>query len=247
MRGIVDSATGVYLIDKPAGITSFEVVRRVRRALRMKKVGHAGTLDPFATGLLVVCAGRPATRETNRLMAADKLYLAELALGRETDTGDPEGRVTAERSSFVLPDAAGIEAVLASFTGRVMQRVPAYAAVKHQGRPLYHYARKGVKVEKEPRPVVIHAIDLVAVSEQRLQIRVRCGKGTYIRVLAEDIGRELGCLAHLAALRRLAVGPFTVDEAVSGAELAEPEPARSLLLPARIAVEEALARVGAVP
>ena len=235
-------ATGVYLLDKPAGLTSFDVVRRVRRALGMKKVGHAGTLDPFATGLLVVCAGRPATREISRLMATEKVYLATLALGRETDTGDPEGRVVAERP-VTLPDRAALEEVMASFTGRIMQRVPAYAAVKHKGRPLYHYARQGITVEKEPRPVTIHAIEIVDVAGARLQIRVRCGKGTYIRVLAEDIGRKLGCLAHLAALRRLTVGPFSVEDAVAGAQLDDPSRAARLLAAGRMTVDEALARV----
>ncbi len=241
----MEDATGVYLIDKPAGLTSFDVVRRVRRALGMKKVGHAGTLDPFATGLLVLCAGRPATREISRLMATEKVYLADLSLGRETDTGDPEGRVVAERP-VTLPDRAALEEVMASFTGRIMQRVPAYAAVKHKGRPLYHYARRGVTVEKEPRPVTIHAIEIVEVAGARLQIRVRCGKGTYIRVLAEDIGRKLGCLAHLAALRRLAVGPFSVEDAVAGAQLADPSVAAGLLAAGRMTVDEALSRVAAL-
>jgi len=233
---------GVYLVDKPAGITSFGVVRRVRRALSIKKVGHAGTLDPFATGLLIVCAGRGATREISRFMAGEKVYLADLALGSRTDTGDPEGRVIAEKE-VVIPARDEIVEILAGFTGEIYQRAPQYSALKHKGKPLYYYARRGIEVEKPPRQVSVSAIDLISVGDESLQIRVRCGKGTYIRALAEDIGDKIGCYAHLSALRRLVVGPFSVDEAIDGGELNDSERAARLLAVKGMRVEEALARI----
>ncbi len=233
---------GVYLVDKPAGLTSFAMVRRVRRALGIKKVGHAGTLDPFATGLLVICAGRPATREISRFMAGRKVYLAELRLGQETETGDPEGRVVSEKP-VIMPEPDELAVILAEFVGEKMQRVPRFSALKHKGKPLYYYARKGIEVEKKPRPVVIDAIDLVAAGDDRLQIRVTCSKGTYIRVLAEDIGRSIGCGAHLSGLRRLASGPFEVADAVSGDDLADPGRAAEILAANGMSVDEALARM----
>ncbi len=231
---------GIYLVDKPVGPTSFRMVQVVRRALGIKKTGHAGTLDPFASGLLVICAGRPATRQIDLLMAGDKMYEAELALGVETDTQDPEGQVVARRPVPPL-DEARLAACLAGFVGPQQQLPPLYSALKYRGKPLYRYARQGVDVPRQPRPVEIHSLELLAAAKETLKIRVRCGKGTYIRTLAADIGQALGCGAHLIALRRLQSGPFSVANAVAGAALAaEPERARELLLAARLGVEEGM-------
>lgn len=216
---------GIFLIDKPPGITSFGVVSRLKRILRMKKIGHAGTLDPFATGLLIVCAGRPATRIISRFMEGEKEYLASLKLGVETATQDIEGDVTA-RVPVGHIGPGTVEACLGRFRGRQLQTPPAYSALKHQGKPLYYYARKGIEIEKEARQVEIRELvrtdgDAVLQGEQAiLDIRVVCSKGTYIRSLAADIGRSLGCGAHLTRLRRTRSGCFSVDESLSWDRLA---------------------------
>ena len=238
---------GVFLIDKPAGPTSFRMVQRVRRLLKIKKVGHTGTLDPFASGLLIVCAGRPATRLTPQLMAGDKLYEATLRLGVETDTQDLEGQVISERPAPAL-DLAAAQSVLAGFLGERMQIPPAFSALKHQGRPLYQYARQGVLIEKEARRVRIEELVATFVKGERLGIRVRCGKGTYIRSLAADIGRALGCWAHLIELRRLENGPFSVAAAVSGHLLeGDEESARAVLLAGGLTLDGLAAWMAAAP
>jgi tRNA pseudouridine55 synthase len=215
---------GVFLIDKPVGITSFSVVSRLRRILQIKKVGHAGTLDPFATGLLVVCAGRPATRLMAGLMRGDKEYLATLRLGVETATYDTEGMVTA-RLPVGTVSASRIEECLDIFRGKQLQVPPAYSALKHQGKPLYYYARKGIAVTKEAREVEIRVLERtdgcedIHGEEATLPIRVVCSKGTYIRTLAADIGRQLGCGAHLIQLRRIRSGCFSVDDSLGWDDL----------------------------
>jgi tRNA pseudouridine55 synthase len=209
---------GVFLLDKPCGPTSFWVVRQVRRLLSVKKVGHAGTLDPFASGLLIVCAGRAATRVIDALMAGEKEYLATLCLGVRTTTGDPEGEITQRRPVQPFSDAE-LEAVFDRFRGEYWQTPPMYSALKHLGKPLYAYARKGIVIEKPPRRVFISSLAREALTfstdgTASLTIRVRSSKGTYIRRLAEDIGDAFGCGAHLAALRRTMSGPFSVERAV---------------------------------
>jgi tRNA pseudouridine55 synthase len=240
-----DFAAGVFLVDKPVGATSFSIVRRVRCLLGIRKVGHAGTLDPFATGLLIVCAGRPATRLIDRFMAGRKRYRAELQLGFETETLDPEGRIT---GTIPVPELneKQIRECLARFTGRRKQVPPFYSAVKHKGKPLYHYARKGIAIEKEPRDVEIYSIDFCGYDPRmhRLAFDVSCSRGTYIRVLAAEIGKELGCGAFLRQLRRLGSGPFAAAESVPGEELARPD-ALSLLLAGMLPVEAAVARLDA--
>jgi tRNA pseudouridine55 synthase len=231
---------GIFLIDKPVGLTSFRIVQFVRRALHIKKVGHAGTLDPFATGLLVVCAGRQATKHISRLMAGEKEYVATLLLGVETDTLDLTGRVVSEHKVGAL-DSRQIEECLAGFVGRQLQTPPQYSALKHQGKPLYYYARKGVEVEKEPREIEIFELECMGLDENSLSIRVVCSKGTYIRTLAADIGKQLGCGAHLTALRRLRNGSFSVSGAIDGSELQDQEEARAILLKHCFDVEEVLA------
>jgi tRNA pseudouridine55 synthase len=229
--------TGVFLVDKPAGPTSFRIVQQVRRALQIKKVGHSGTLDPFASGLLIICVGRPATRMISRLMCGDKVYDAKLRLGVETDTLDLEGRVLAECQVPTL-DMTMIEACLDRFRGEQMQVPPAFSAVKHEGKPLYQYARQGVVIEKPARPVLISELICTEIGDEEMGIRVRCSKGTYIRTLAADIGRALGCGAHLTALRRLDNGPFSVSAALPGTILDNRDEARSALLAHCMSLEE---------
>jgi len=219
-----ESDAGVLLVDKPAGRTSFAMVRAVRRACGIKKVGHAGTLDPFATGLLVLCIGRPATRLIEQLMVGEKEYLATVILGKTSTTLDPEGDISAGGATDRV-NGELVESVLARFRGTIMQTPPQYSAVKHKGKPLYHYARRGVHVEKEPRQVTIHTLEWDRNAGEQggglsaLDLRIVCSKGTYIRSLAADIGEELGCGAYLSALRRTQSGCFNVSDAVDGTAL----------------------------
>lgn len=212
---------GVFLVDKPAGPTSFAMVRALRRVLGLKKVGHAGTLDPFASGLLVLCAGRSATKMISSFMEGEKEYLATLCLGVETTTLDPEGEVIS-RCPVGRLQAGEIEQVLSRFRGRQMQTPPAFSALKHKGKPLYHYARKGISIIKEPREIVILQLERVddsgdlAGDECLLHLRIVCSKGTYIRSLAADIGRSLGCGAYLTELRRVRSGCFSVAGSLDG-------------------------------
>lgn len=233
--------SGIFTIDKPAGPSSFRMVQLVRRALQIKKTGHAGTLDPFATGLLIICSGRPATRLISRLMDGEKVYEATMRLGVETSTQDPEGEIVAERPVVDITPAR-VEACLAGFLGEQLQMPPIYSALKHKGKPLYHYARKGIEVERQPRLIKISDLECLDLGPDRITIRVACGKGTYVRTLAADIGDKLGCGAHLTALRRLGSGFFSVAGAVAGAELLEPVRAREALLDNRLSVEELAAR-----
>ena len=215
---------GTFLVDKPEGSSSFYMVRKVRKALGMKKVGHAGTLDPFATGLLVICAGRPATKMIDQIMVGEKEYLATLRLGIETTTLDPEGEITSNKSVGSL-SVDVVEACLERFRGEQLQVPPIYSALKHKGKPLYHYARKGIAIEKPPRNVTIYTLErtgddcLLTDSSPFLTIRVVCSKGTYIRTLGADIGTVLGCGAYLTALRRVRSGCFHVRDSVTGSDL----------------------------
>ena len=218
-----DFTAGIFLIDKPVGITSFGVVSRVRRILGMKKVGHAGTLDPFATGLLVVCAGRSATKMISSFMDGEKEYIATLCLGVETETLDPEGAEISRKQVGFL-DAETIQTCLTGFKGIQMQVPPAYSALKHQGKPLYYYARKGIEVKKDAREITVHEIERLGTGDLEgdhpsLVIRVRCSKGTYIRTLASDIGKTLGCGAYLTDLRRTKSGFFNVEDALTDADM----------------------------
>ena len=223
-NSIPDFEAGIFLVDKPVDRTSFGVVSRLRRILGIKKVGHAGTLDPFATGLLIICAARPATKLISRFMDGKKEYLATLRLGVETATQDTEGEVTA-RTPVGAISSLQVEKCLQKFRGRQMQVPPAFSALKHKGKPLYYYARKGIEITKEPREVDIITLERTDLSqsllgdEVDLDIRVVCSKGTYIRTLAADIGRSLGCGAHLVQLRRTKSGCFNVDESLTWDDL----------------------------
>lgn len=203
---------GLLLIDKPAGITSFEVVRRARRALEVKKVGHLGTLDPFATGLLPLALGE-ATKLAQFLLEEPKTYLATCRLGVETDTQDLTGQITAE--SDRLPSPEEIHRAATRFLGEILQTPPLFSAVHHQGERLYKLARRGEAVETAPRPVTIHRLEIKDIALPKVTFLVECSKGAYIRTLAHDLGRALGCGAHLISLTRLAVGFFRLEEALS--------------------------------
>lgn len=209
---------GVLLVDKPAGPTSHDVVSQVRRALGVRRVGHAGTLDPFATGLLIVCVGS-ATRLVRYLHLLDKRYEATLRLGEETSTHDPEGEAVRRSEAWREVDRAGIEEVLASFVGEIEQVPPAYSAVRVGGRRAHRLARSGEVVELEARPARVASLRLAAFAPPEVEVEAVVGTGTYVRALARDVGRALGCGAHLSALRRTAIGPFGVGEAVPLADL----------------------------
>ena len=203
---------GVLLLDKPIGFTSNDALQKTKGMLRAEKGGHTGTLDPLATGLLPLCFGA-ATKFSQVSLDADKGYRATLRLGQRTSTGDAEGDILAEHPVDV--DRASIEAACARFTGRIAQLPPMHSALKHDGRPLYDYARQGIEVGRATREVTIHRIDIVDWQSPQLVIDVQCSKGTYIRTLAEDIGAALGCGAHLSALRRTSAGLLQLDQAVT--------------------------------
>jgi tRNA pseudouridine55 synthase len=200
------------LLDKPAGLTSNAALQRVRRLYRAEKGGHTGTLDPLATGLLPICLGA-ATKFSQASLDADKAYRATLRLGVSTTTGDAEGEVLARRPVSV--DAADLRRACAALTGATLQRPPMHSALKHQGRPLYAYARAGITLERAARAVTVHALEIVEGEGDAWTLDVRCSKGTYVRSLAESIGEALGCGAHLAALRRTASGALQVREAIT--------------------------------
>ena len=204
---------GILNIDKPPDLTSHDVVAQVRRICEQKRVGHAGTLDPMATGVLVVCLGE-ATRLVEYLADSRKSYQSKIRFGITTDSFDAKGRVVQKRDWSDL-SLQLIERALAGFTGRIQQVPPMYSALKHQGQPLYRLARRGITVERKPRTVEIYAIKIMDWQPPDLTLRVDCSKGTYVRVLAHDLGQAVGPGAHLFGLTRLAVGQFRLEEAVS--------------------------------
>jgi tRNA pseudouridine55 synthase len=204
---------GIININKPGGMTSFRVVALVRRLSGERRVGHAGTLDPAATGVLPVCLGR-ATRVVEFLMDTTKTYRAEIELGIATDTGDASGQIVQKGDPFGISREA-LESALASFCGSIHQTPPMYSAVKYQGKPLYRLARAGITVERKSRLAKIYNLELVDWQPPVFTIEVSCGKGTYIRTLASDLGQVLGCGAYVKSLVRLRYGPFDIKDAVS--------------------------------
>lgn len=204
---------GVLLLDKPEGLSSNHALQRARRAMDARKAGHTGTLDPFATGLLVCCFGK-ATKISGLLLDADKAYEATIQLGSETDSGDLTGTVVATADSFSGVTPEQVDAVLPQFRGPIQQIPPMFSALKRDGKPLYEYARQGIELERPPREVVIHQLELISFTPTELRVFVHCSKGTYIRTVAQDIGRALGCYAHLTALRRTQVGPFSIETSI---------------------------------
>jgi tRNA pseudouridine55 synthase len=203
---------GILLIDKPEGMTSAAVVRTVKKTLAADRVGHLGTLDPFASGLLPICLGE-GTKIAQFLMVERKAYQGTIRLGSETDTYDLTGTVTRTAPVPALSPEM-LQVLVHRFSGESWQTPPMYSALKHQGTPLYKLARQGVEIEREPRKIVIEQFVLNAIADDLLQFSLVCSKGTYIRTLALDIGQALGCGAHLATLRRTAFGSFDITQAI---------------------------------
>jgi tRNA pseudouridine55 synthase len=219
MLGLQKELEGVLLVDKPGEHTSHDVIARLRGKLRMRKIGHAGTLDPMATGLLIVLLGK-ATRVSQFLISLDKEYEGTIELGRTTDSQDADGEVMETRPVPALSEA-DVRAAMAGFMGDQYQTPPMFSAIKIGGVPLYKRARKGEEVEREPRFIRVMAWDLLALELPRITFRLRCTKGTYVRTLAHDLGTKLGCGAHLCALRRTATDRFNVSQALTLAQIEE--------------------------
>jgi len=220
---------GLLNIDKPAGCTSRDVVNRVQRLVRPHKIGHAGTLDPLATGVLVVAIG-PATRLVEYVQQMPKTYQGTFLLGRTSDTEDIEGNVV-ELPDAAIPEHEEILVAIPRFTGSIKQRPPAYSALKIAGQPAYKLARRGEQADLAPRRVDIHSIEVVRYEHPELELLVRCGSGTYIRSLGRDLAESLGTGAVMSQLRRLAIGPFAVDEALAADALSANEVEARLLSP----------------
>ncbi|MEO8740985.1 MAG: tRNA pseudouridine(55) synthase TruB [Casimicrobiaceae bacterium] len=209
---------GILLLDKPVGVSSNTALQHVKRLYNADKAGHTGTLDPLASGLLPICFGE-ATKFAHLLLDADKAYVATLRFGITTTTGDAEGDVVLERPMNASRE--DLEALLPRFTGHIAQRPPRHAALKYHGRNYYEYAREGIEIPRAERPIVVHDMVVVSWSPPHATLAIRCGKGTYVRVLAEDLGEALGCGAQLSALRRTATGAFELAGAVAFDSLGE--------------------------
>jgi tRNA pseudouridine55 synthase len=209
---------GFILINKPAGITSHDVVDKLREITKIKRIGHAGTLDPFATGLLILGIGREFTKKLSIFQKKDKEYIATLKLGAESDTFDKEGKIV-EKKVEKIPERKEIEEVLKSFFGEIEQIPPAFSAKKIKGKKLYELARKGIKVEPKPQKVKIYEISILEYNFPYLKIKVKCSSGTYIRSLANDIGKKLGYGAYVEDLMRTKIGEFSIENAVELSKL----------------------------
>ena len=209
----------VILIDKALGMTSFNVVYKIRKKIKVKKVGHAGTLDPFATGLLIICTGKK-TKSITDFQEQNKTYTGVITLGKKTPSMDTETEFIEENSiDDVTLDK--IEEVRKSFLGKQLQKPPMYSAVKHKGKALYKYARKGIEVVREPREIEINSFSITKIALPDVHFEINCSKGTYLRVIADDFGDRLGCGAYLSALRRTKIGAYSVDDAFTIEEFAE--------------------------
>lgn len=231
---------GVFLLDKPQGISSNDILQKVKRLFQANKAGHTGALDPLATGMLPICLGE-ATKFSQFLLDSDKRYLVTAKLGERTDTSDAEGVVVKTRTVHV--GEAEIIAALGQFRGDILQVPTMFSALKHHGKPLYEYARQGMTVEREARPITIFELCFIEYKAPYLTLEVHCSKGTYIRTLIDDLGEALGCGAHVTALRRLAVANYPIDAMITYADLqqlSENQPLEMLdqyLLPLDTAVE----------
>ncbi|WP_107879159.1 tRNA pseudouridine(55) synthase TruB [Neisseria animaloris] len=226
---------GVLLLDKPTGLSSNTALQKARRLYRAEKAGHTGVLDPLATGLLPVCFGE-ATKFAQYLLDADKAYTATLKLGEATSTGDIEGEIIATaRTDISLTE---FQTACQALTGAIRQVPPMFSALKHEGKPLYEYARKGIVIERKPRDIIIYSIDIESFTAPQAVINVRCSKGTYIRTLSEDIAKHIGTFAHLTALRRTETAGFTIGETHTLQQLeTSSEPERdALLLPCDVLI-----------
>ncbi len=220
---------GLLNLNKPAGVTSRDVVNRVQRLVKPHKVGHAGTLDPLACGVLVVCLG-PATRLIEYVQRMPKRYLATFLLGRQSETEDTEGIVT-ELVDAPVPTESQIRAALPSFIGTIQQLPPAFSALKVEGKRAYELARQGETPDLKPRPIEVYSIDLIEYSYPQLTLDIRCGSGTYVRSLGRDIARTLGTEAVMSALSRTEIGPFHLSNALSGDDISPQSIDRSILPP----------------
>ncbi|MFH1878154.1 MAG: tRNA pseudouridine(55) synthase TruB [Candidatus Omnitrophota bacterium] len=207
---------GILIVDKEKGMTSHDVVNAVRGTFRVKKVGHAGTLDPMATGVLVILLGK-ATKLSATFLNQDKEYVATMKLGEKTESGDSEGKLVETRETDISSEM--LYEVFSLFIGDIMQTPPMVSAKKFKGKPLYKLARKGIVVNREPKMISIKELEILEVNMPYVKFRTRCGKGTYIRQLADDIGEKLGCGAHLTELRRVRSGDFSAEQAVIFTEL----------------------------
>lgn len=212
----IDECQGILLIDKPIGKTSFSLVAALRRILHVRKIGHAGTLDPFATGVMVMLVGRAMTRLSDRFLCDDKEYIAQVHLGISTDTYDCDGSVIL--TSPIIPTETEIHEVIQKFQGEVEQIPPMHSAKKVNGKKLYELARKGKVIERKPVTVKLET-EFLKYEYPYLNIRVKCSKGTYVRSIADDMGKILGCGAHLSALQRTRSGPFKIEDCYEGSKL----------------------------
>jgi len=213
---------GFIIINKPVGPTSHGIINKLRKITGIKKIGHAGTLDPFASGVLICAIGRQATKQIDGFVKLKKEYVADLQLGAETDTYDREGVITKKvEPDFIPPQDDIVAGILKTFQGPQKQVPPMFSAKKIQGKKLYQLARKGVEIERQPSDIEIFYIQMLNYEWPRLKIKVGCSSGTYIRSLAFDIGRELGCSAYLQELQRTAVGNFNLEQAVEVEKLNE--------------------------
>lgn len=210
---------GILIIDKPQGITSFDVVSKVRKVLHTKKVGHTGTLDPLATGVLVVCVEK-ATKLVNFLTSDEKVYDVEMRIGLQTDTGDITGNVIKEETNVVL-NFEQVASAIQSFIGKQKQLPPMYSAIKVNGKKLYEYARQGIEVERKEREIEIFDFSNMKLENSNLKFRVHCSKGTYVRTLCEDIAKKLGTCGTMTNLRRIQAGNFKIEDAISVDEISE--------------------------
>jgi tRNA pseudouridine55 synthase len=216
---IVKEKEGIILVNKPQGVTSHDVVDIVRRKLAMKRVGHAGTLDPLAEGLLVILVGK-ATKLFSKFVDFDKEYLGVLKLGEVTTTGDSQGELV-EKKDYTGIDEARLREVFASLVGDIQQVPPMVSALRKGGKRLYALARRGITIEREPRNIKIYSLTILKIGLPLVEFYVRCSKGTYVRALAEDIGKLLGCGAHIIKIRRLSIGFFKLDDAVNVDDIEE--------------------------
>lgn len=214
------NVSGILLLDKPRGITSNAALQTVKRLFMAKKAGHSGSLDPIASGLLPICFGE-ATKFSRYLLESDKHYQLVARLGVRTDSGDTEGNIIHTASPEV--NVADIESVLEKFRGPISQIPSMYSAIKVNGQPLYKLARQGIEIERNARPITIYSLDLLSFEGDLLQLEVKASKGTYVRTLVDDIGQELGCGAHVVALRRIGAGPYTKEQMVTLEHLKEIE------------------------
>lgn len=210
---------GILLIDKPQNKTSFSLVAALRRLLKVKKIGHAGTLDPFATGVMVLLIGKEYTRLSDKLLCADKEYLAQVKLGIETDSYDCTGQIISESS--IIPSKAELETALAYFQGDIEQIPPMFSAKKQKGKKLYELARKGITVERQAVKITLET-QLIDYTYPYVNILIKCSKGTYIRSIAQELGQRLGCYGHLSALKRTRSGSFLLENCIDGAILDMP-------------------------